>query len=643
MSGDLSWSEVLLRTSLQGIINATEVRAYLIGDDVDRHWLTYYGERYGVESEEAASFEVLLDEFKTELRGYAVYDEAMLDSANLAMAWGALHGALPVPRELAPRLRDLGLEKIEDFTGRWMNRYDAYRWGLAELFPRCNQQLLGGACVDIPHWPSNEVWCRDYFVAHKIFTVDLSANVRDREDRALLGEVFAATTNPGCILGWRCMRCNEHEYVGLAAKHGVSVLSATGVRNLSVHAAIPRRAEPFQQDHAKPEDAGPVENKIYVSFMATDGDSLNSMVRGQSGRLYDPEHGDFPYSFGVLPAAWDLMPGVLQYTYEQRKPNDYFVTPSSGVTYTYPYLQKDPEAYLRMSRWYMEQCDQRVAYMINWDDDQWWQEIELPEILPMLREALPECIAFLRGMGESPFERQHMGGGAPSFFTGEGIHAKSEVYAEFKAFIGANPIRPLFIFCMSNHTVPLGKIKAAFDQFPECEIVRIDHFAYLAQRAAREGRIPSDDFYPDKAGLNRLLIAESRAAWPDLREKIRDHAERCALSPEAYRAQVTGPVLETVVRRSSTRTEDIVAHEAAWDSFQLAKVALGCAGINVNRKAKGVDDFETAYGDVEGAGILRELWEVWMTWEARSLSYREATGYAVRLGRLASAIDARLQ
>ena len=357
-----------------------------------------------------------------------------------------------------------------------------------------------------------------------------------RADVELFHAVCEAIESPGCFLGWRCTRTTEHEMVALTARHGISALCCLDVRNLSVHSAIPRTETPFTQDHKTETDMGPVEKKVYVSIMNTDGDAVWSMLRAQADRFDEPDHGSMPYTWGFLPSAVDLTPGVARYNYERRLPNDYFAAPTSGAMYTYPLLHPDPRAYLRMTRHYMQRTGLRVAYIGNWDDDSWWQEIDAPEFTEVLREEFPEALGFVRGMGESAFEKHYLRGGAPVVFCGEGFHRDSDVFRTLSEFTAANSVRPLFLFLLANHGVTLSEIKAAFDRLPKEEycFVRLDEFFALVRKADKEGLIQGGELYPDKSGLTVLLQEEARAAWPKIIEDIQAHALRAGQTEAAF-------------------------------------------------------------------------------------------------------------
>lgn len=640
----LSWDETVLYTSLQGIVNRTDPRIYFVQDENDRFWLEYYQQKYGIAHTVAEGLDAVLAQFVREAGGYIVYDPQMLDSANVATTVGALEGWLPVSPDLAPLLKRAGLKKRNDYVGRWNDRYEAYRWAHRNLFRHCHRHLLGTMCVDLPLWPSDSLPMRDYLIAHRIFTFDLSASMRDRVDREMLTKFFRDIDAPACALGWRCGRCNEHEMVALAAQHDVYVQACAHVRNLTVHTAIPRREEPYRQRHINAADVGPVEDKIYIASMATDGDAAASMLQLHGGRFNDPGHGAIPWAFGFLPSAVDFLPGVAECLFERKLDNDYFVVPSSGAFYTYPDLLPNPAPYYAMTRHYMKRADLRVAYMINWIDEFWWQEMDLPEFVEELRREFPDCIGFLRGQGESAFERQYIGEGAPYIMTGEGIHRDSDVYAEFKQFIDANPQRPLFIFCMSNHTMPLEKAKAAFDRIStdEIRLVRMDEFMHLVTKAHQQGRIRADDFYPDKSGLKKLLAQDGRAQWPEVRRRIVEHAEVARWLERDYRATYRDPLARVILDRSATKPADIVAYNAIWDSMALVKAALNVREQYVNNKARAVTDFIQTFSGTEGIEVVPELWALWENWSSQYILFSNAREYVIRLEQALEAVEGKL-
>lgn len=637
---NMTWHEKTLFTCLQGLVNRDEPKIYLIGSGYDRDWLEYYRTRFSITYETTDSPYDLIRMFAQPLKGYVVYDSNMLDSANVATVFGSLENALPVSPDLAPRLKDAGLPEVENFVGRWTNRYDAYKWAIDNLFPKCNDRIVAGACVDIPYFPSQTCYLRDYLIAHRIFSFDLSCSLRDRKDYDMVDRIYDEVRSPGCVIGWHCARDLEHEFVALLARHGLFAVCATSTLNLSVHAALRPPERPFVQPHRNPRDVN-LEKKVYVSFMTTDGDATYNMISFHVGGFKDELRGSFAYTWGFLPLAYHLMPGVAQFYYENLKDNDYLVAAPSGASYTYPHLLPRPRDFLRTTRYYMNRMGLKVVHMTNWNDEHWWQEVDVPGFEKLLRQELPDCIGYVRGMGESAFERQYIGGGPPYICCGEGIHGGSDVYATITDFVNANSIRPLFIFSLVNHTVSLKRMKEAIDRFPkeEYKLVRLDELLLLIDKAYAQGLIPADDLYPDKTELKKLLAREAQEQWTSIINNILEHSVRARLGREAFVTQLH----ETALSRSDTDPADVIAYDAVWDSMKLVRLALSIQGICPNNKQTAVNDFMSLFGNVERAQVVQDLWNLWLRWRKQRVSYERACALASQLGLCATALDKRLR
>ncbi|MCL4692698.1 MAG: hypothetical protein KJ060_09340, partial [Candidatus Hydrogenedentes bacterium] len=216
----------------------------------------------------------------------------------------------------------------------------------------------------------------------------------------------------------------------------------------------------------------------------------------------------------------------------------------------------------------------------------------------------------------------------------------SDVYQTLKDFIDANPIRPLFICCINNHTVKLDQYTNAISRLAsEVELVNLDELMSMIRAARSNGQIPPDDLYSDKSALAKLLQSEAQSGWESLCNGILQRAGRALLTEPEFVAQNDDPVVALILERSSTPPADIVAFDAVYDAMFLTRAALNLRGIYVNEKAKGVRDFLDTFGEVPDAGLIRELWELWLHWHETPMTYERACGYAVRLGYLIRAID----
>lgn len=79
--------------------------------------------------------------------------------------------------------------------------------------------------------------------------------------------------------------------------------------------------------------APPLEDKVYYSFLRTDGDGPNFWREEFLNRWWEPQHGEVPMNWPLGPMAFDFMPDIMDYFYKHASANDYFMVAVSGVGY----------------------------------------------------------------------------------------------------------------------------------------------------------------------------------------------------------------------------------------------------------------------------------------------------------------------
>jgi hypothetical protein len=288
----------------------------------------------------------------------------------------------------------------------------------------------------------------------------------------------------------------------------------------------------------------------------------------------------------------------------------------------------------------MKKCGLTTVHMTNWNDRDWWQEVQVPGFYEKLKQAMPEAKGFVRGMGESAFEESYVGSGQPYIFIGEGIHVGDDVTRVVKDFISACPNRPLFIFNLVNHSIPMGKIKEAMDTFSpgEVEIVHLDELMILADKAFKEGKI-SSDLYPEKAGLRKILAKEARQKWPAFLKELKD-LERISLGSAE---QFADSIKKTPVGLERVVPEDILAFNTIWHSMTLVKLSLESRGIYVNHKPTAVKEFMKEYANIKDAKVIVDLQQLWEEWHQQNPSYKEGQELLKKLVLVADQVNKEFQ
>lgn len=636
ISKDIDWHQRSMLASYQGLINRNDTRIYFVETKQDQFWLDYYKDTFGIRNERISSIKNLLLLFADEIDGYLLYKPEEPHSINIATTIGSLKNLLPVPPELEPLMTEIGLKKVDEVQGYGDDRIEVYKKAMEELLPQCNQKMLGALCVHHPHWPTTTVKNKDYIMAHNIFSFDLSSSERDKADYNLIREIYGNMKEGTVVMGWHCVRDKEHEAIGLASEFGHFGMCSLHTPNLTVHSSISLPPEKKYSQRILNKDKLKVENKVYIALMATDGDATWFMNDHVVNDWADPARGKLKYNWGFLPLAYDLMPGSVKYYMENSLTTDYFVAGPSGATYTYPYLHPDPSRFLNMSDDYMDKCGLTTVHMTNWNDRDWWQEVEIPGFYNQLQTHMPNSIGFVRGMGESAFEESFIGEGKPYIFCGEGIHKGDDVYLTFKNFIDACPNRPLFIYSLVNHSIPMGEIKKAIDKFStnDIESVHLDELLILADKAFEEGKI-SSDLYPDKTKIKQILAEDAKKAWPDFMDDLRNLEDESSGNEAKYRKAIS---LKPIGVEPIEPGEHL-AFTTIWHSMTMVKLALESKGIYVNHKPKATSQFLQKYHYIEDAKVVGELQELWDNWHQKNPDFDSAKGLTTRLFLVAKEID----
>ncbi len=621
----------------QGLVNRIEPRLYLRNSPSEVDWLGIYKKNgYPLNVTDVSDFEQILKEFCPLLNGYIVTDPEMPDMMNVAQTWGSLENWMVVTPQMIPLVEQFGLKQKEDLRGRWQGRVDIYEWAFENLFSRCSKHVFGDCCVDFPHHPSEGSFqIRDFLVANKAFTVDLSAAYRQRREYKLLDKIYDNLEFPSGIWGWHNSRDHEHWAVDRAARKSAYTICAVGSPNFSVHGGVrPQKSALPKQKPSTRKNLVAEKNKIYIAWMMTDGDALWVMANQQMGNWGEDKRRKFPMTWGFLPLVADLAPAMYLYYINEMNDNDYMIAGPSGAGYTYPFMYTDPRQFLRYTKFYMQKTGLEIVNITNWNDYTNWQEVDLPDFNPLLFEELDNCIGYVRGMGESAFEPHYNFGDKPYVFCGEGLHRSDKDDVDtIKSFIEANPNRPLFIFSLINIGIKMERIQKVVESLDmyDIEYVRLDDFMHLIKNAYKQGLI-TEDLYPNRKGNEQILVKEAPAAWQNTRAAIK-RLEPIINALSEKKALVALNSDETNLAQGQLITDedksDILAFSLCESMFGMAKNVLNLQGVYVNLRKESIKKMTTMYKDWPGINSLNQLMKMWDEWDQRTFAWPEV----VRIGK----------
>jgi hypothetical protein len=362
----------LMMYCLQGLVNRAQPRIYCLSGETDPFWLTQMTERGWITGSRTVQPEELLAQFKDAYKGIIITDPNLPASKNVATMLAGVKDGLVVSPRLA---KSLSLPVLDDLRGKWKTSVEAYKWAFDNLWPKLNHHVT--ACS----WPDH-LALRDYLVQNKVFIFWLSGALdgarkyaSPNDEVRLMEQLFAKmpVNTPVMSYPWagKDNGIGEGPGVSLFAEFGHYLVGSIDCANLSVHSGLP--VPPLKQKTVPP--APPLQNdKVYLSFILSDGDNLPVLTSGNFPQLWqDKLRGQFPIGWTLSPAASVLIPDVVDYYYRTATPNDYFVGAVSGVGYTYPDLygkryrdrQKVFDGFLDQTAQYMKRSDEKDLWVMN--------------------------------------------------------------------------------------------------------------------------------------------------------------------------------------------------------------------------------------------------------------------------------------
>ncbi len=365
---DYRWNEEqrLLIETLQGIVNRDAPQLYFTqtgSEHSKKTWVDVYRERYRFEFVRISELTELVRIFRGQVNGAVLYDPEIDATRWISAVIGGLDNLLPVAKGSGLE-KILGLEVKQDLAGRFGDSLEVYEWALENVMPRCNRTVA--------HAPAEKTvdgkyigwgfWGIDYVVANRGFIVNLGCVDEDvvafgrtiegtPKQGKMYSRVLEALESPALIFGYGEPELDWFDFIG---QHGHTYLHYGN--NLSFHAAVKAKNPEFcQKVHVTPDDVSVEEDKYYIAFMTSEGDSMKGPLPFFFGSWFDPARGSVPMNWSIHPEV-SRFPAMLEYFYETATTNDLFV----GVQ-VFNFEMKKLEGFARSYAAAMKRADMSVT------------------------------------------------------------------------------------------------------------------------------------------------------------------------------------------------------------------------------------------------------------------------------------------
>jgi hypothetical protein len=376
---DLSPDEEITFSALQGLINKTKPRIYLLDSGADEGTYTWantslvnFTSRILYSN---ANRYNLIAKYTNQLAGVVLYDPAVsIHYRNLASTVAGLSNAIPVTPAIHAALAGQGinLPVVVNLTSlSFTTPEDIYNYLYNIYWAACNKRVIVSAnpsdTGDLHH-------TRDIAAATGGAVVWLSTT--STSQRTVLRK-FLADMTPGqaIVLGWYT---TERSGIVTATSYGIGTIPADFYISGTVYGGNDHRIRiPVVPN--KPT----LTNKIYICLFISDGDNAQYMQRAMR-KIWDQNtssRGIYPLNWTVAPGMVDLGPALLNYYYTTATTKDCFVAGPSGMGYIMPVNTlsetgasvgthlTDPvatDAYTRLTETYMQRAGLRALTV--WDN-----------------------------------------------------------------------------------------------------------------------------------------------------------------------------------------------------------------------------------------------------------------------------------
>lgn len=365
--------DLLVRT-LQGVVNRTEARLYVVDSSPDAQFpgtdeavLDIYVAGGLVDVVGRGTLEDALARYAAEVPGYVVADPAVDWSVNVATTVAAAEGAVVATPETVPLLDALGIPEIDDVRGRYPNEIVAY-WATASAYR--GRLAYKGLANQRPGLHA----ARDFYVQQGIFTMF----TRPHRPSFLLLTFLTGTFPRGLTYYGYVSDTGPEEIVAVGA---LSILDqrlvpSDSATNMSFHIAVGAdrpRAVVAPRDLSGVAPCTP--EGVNVVLGLTDGDNvITSIKQFQQPTFWaSPHRGELPMAWSMSPDLAVLAPALWDHYVRTATPNDDLVG-MLGVAYQYPVVNRDRGRFLSESFALMDRLGLHTFWTLEPLGFPWWPD-----------------------------------------------------------------------------------------------------------------------------------------------------------------------------------------------------------------------------------------------------------------------------
>jgi hypothetical protein len=349
---DDSMSEFDLFTGFEGLVNRSRPRVVCASEGRGEGKYTWI-ELHNLKYKKIDGYDALL-KYRDAFTGLVVTDPSQPDTLNLATTIAGVKDELICDPNLLSTLTNAPytIPIVDDLRGKFTNKFEVYDYLHSHYWSQCTHRILAGM------GPGLHGHLRDYLVALKVAAIWLGPG---KTDDAQLLKKFVGDMKPlhGMYMGWWPGEGDGLEFI---AKYGIPVLASDFYCNGTVFSGVKHKIT----IPAIPPPP-PVENKVYVAMIFSDGDNIQYMQHAMKVNWESPIRGTIPIGWTASPMCVDMDPAMLDWFWSTATTNDCLVSGPSGAGYAHinHWPANYAEQFTKVSAPYLEKSGLRVITI--WD------------------------------------------------------------------------------------------------------------------------------------------------------------------------------------------------------------------------------------------------------------------------------------
>lgn len=377
----------ILASSLQGVVNKTSARIYLVGGDegtnrpwekqnateTTRFWADYYQEEYGIQKAWEGNLDRAIEMFSSEVHGYILVSLDEPWTINAATTMAGVENLLIAFPTMQGFLESKGIRMKQSLIGRWKNASECYLYLKENYYSKMTHK---GIAILNPE----EYRLRDFLIQQGILTV---YGRPETEEWGSIQDILLSLPENLPVYGY-LSNTGVEEFIAVLtlSVRGKFLIPTDTTQNLSFHVAVTPQTPHFPLSlSSTPDTTFCSKDHLNVMIALSDGDNfvipLNRYVWKNFWR--SPLRGRIPVGWSFSLGLNFIAPAVANYFFSTTTETDELIG-MLGIGYAYISSYPDRSFFLGKSFRILEALGMKTFWTLDPQvfspDSETWLDID---------------------------------------------------------------------------------------------------------------------------------------------------------------------------------------------------------------------------------------------------------------------------